>query len=124
MHNSERHEQPIAGGDDRHRASGPHDRRGTPRRTQGNSMNTIDRIFRGLGRFVFGLGVGLALTSAVVIVANGPAIEARDVRPDDVVRLDPVIVTISAERFNAERAGEPLDATVAVRPFEVRHVDG
>ena len=86
-------------------------------------MNTIDHILRGLGRFVFGLGVGLALTSAVVIVANGPAFEARDVRPADVIRLDPVIVTISAERFNAERAGGPLPATAAIRPFDPHQVD-
>ena len=84
----------------------------------------IDSLIRGLGRFVFGLGVGLALTSAVVIVANGPALEAREVRPADVIRLDPVIVTMSAERFNAERGGEPLPTTAAVRPFEAHRIDG
>ncbi len=114
----------VAGNDHRSRASGFHDRRGTPRHQQGNTMNTIDRILRGLGRFVFGLGVGLALTSAVIIVANGPAMEARDVRPADVIRLDPVLVTISAERFRAESAGDPLPSTAAARSFEARPVDG
>lgn len=87
-------------------------------------MNRIDQLLRGLGRFVFGLGVGLALTSAAVIVVNAPAIEARDVRPADVIRLDPVVITMSAERFDAERDGTPPPEAVAVRPFDVRHVDG
>ncbi len=62
-------------------------------------MQTIERLFRSLGRFVFGLGVGLALTSAYVIVSSGSALLGQPPARPEVVRLDPVVVTISRDRF-------------------------
>ncbi len=93
-------------------------------RQEGIIMRTIDHLLRGLGRFVFGLGVGLALTAALVIVANGPALEAKDARPVDVIRLDPVIVTISAARFDALRGEAGLPPVAAARAAEVKRDNG
>jgi len=97
---------------------------GPPCRQEGNIMRTIDHLLHSLGRFVFGLGVGLALTAAVVIVANGPALEATTVKPVDVVKLDPVIVTISAERFDAVRGEAGLPPVAVAHPVESKRDDG
>jgi hypothetical protein len=73
----------------------------------------IERFVAGAGRFVFGLGIGFALTSVYVIVSSAPDLLSGRPTPADVIRLDPVVVTISAERF-AELHGEadaPLKAT-------------
>ena len=99
-------------------------RQGAPCRQEGIIMRTIDHLLHGLGRFVFGLGVGLALTAALVIVANGPALEGTNAKPVDVIRLDPVTVTISAERFAAVRDEAGLPPVAASHAFEGRHIDG
>jgi len=99
-------------------------RQGPPCRQKGIIMRTIDHLLRGLGRFVFGLGAGLALTAALVIVANGPALEAKDVKPSDVIRLDPVTVTITAERFDALRGEDGLPPTAVAHAVEVRRDNG
>ncbi len=71
-------------------------------------MKKIERSLEGLVRiavrFAVGLGTAFALLCAVVIVSTdlGPGMPA--VRPVDVVRLDPVVVTIDAARFDALRA--------------------
>ncbi len=62
-----------------------------------------NNLIHDLGRFVVGLGLGLALTSAYVVVTAVPDLLAP-VPPVEAVRLDPVVVTISAERFDALRA--------------------
>ncbi len=80
-------------------------------------MKTIERIIRTLSRFVFGLGVGLALTSAYVIVTSGAALTGRPPAARDVVRLDPVVVTISRERFDTLYAE-------AHPPEKIAHVYG
>jgi hypothetical protein len=90
--------------------------RSSNRIKEGITMKTIERIIHSISRFVFGLGVGLALTSAYVIVASGPDLLGAKA-PAEVVRLDPVEVTISAERFKEIRAeAEP--------PTKVVHVFG
>ena len=65
-------------------------------------MKTFERRIQVLGRFAVGLGIGLALTSAYVIVVNGRAFE--EAKPLEVIRLDPIVVTISNERFAELRA--------------------
>jgi hypothetical protein len=86
------------------------------KRKEGRTMKTIERIIHSISRFVFGLGVGLALTSAYVIVASGPDLLGAKV-PTEVVHLDPVEVKISAERFKEIRAeAEP--------PTKIVHVFG
>ena len=68
-------------------------------------MKTIERIIHTISRFAFGLGLVLALVCAFVIVTSDHALDSTQVeQPAEVVRLDPVIVTISAERFDAIRA--------------------
>ncbi len=75
-------------------------------------MKAIERIVQVVGRFAVGLGIGVALVSAFVIVTTDIGAEAR--RPSklpEVVQLDPVVVTISAERFAAiasEMHGRPI----------------
>lgn len=50
-----------------------------------------------IGRLAIAVGTGFALACA--IASHGPSIA-----PQDVVRLDPVVVTISKVRFDAIRA--------------------
>ena len=78
------------------------------------SLNTVGRIAVGLGS-----ATALAAATAVVVAhgASGLRTERIAGRPD-VVRLEPVVVTISAERFAAIRAeSEPVLA--AARPTVV-----
>jgi len=77
------------------------------RHEKGMKMKLIQRIVHTASRFVFGLGVGVALTSAFVIVTSGSALYT-DKAPPAVVRLDPVTVTISADAFEAARAEADL----------------
>ena len=76
-------------------------------RHEGTTMDRMDKMdgwVAGVGRFVFGLGIGLALTSAYVIVSGRPDVLGTSKPEAEVVRLDPVVVTISAERFAELRA--------------------
>lgn len=86
-------------------------------------MKTIERLIHAIGRFAFGLGLALALVCAFVIVTSDHALDPTQVaRPADVVRLDPVVVTISAERFAEiraeEREGSMLARTRVRKPNE------
>ena len=87
-------------------------------------MKTIETIMQNVGRCVVGLGSALALVSAVVITSNGPALgNAQAARPVEVVRLDPVVVTISTERFAAIRAEEKSHTMLArVRALKTKLV--
>lgn len=78
-------------------------------------MKTIHRIRSAAARFNFGLGVGLALTSAYVIVTNDGTLDVKRAAPADVVQLDPVVITISRERFDALRAEAAPPVPVAER---------
>ena len=72
-------------------------------------MRTIERIIHLVGRFAVGFGIGLALMCAFVIVTTDIGLDARRSR-EPVVQLDPVVVTISAERYAvlvAELQGRP-----------------
>ncbi len=64
-------------------------------------MDKMESFIYSVSRFVFGLGIGLALTSVYVIVSSGPDLLGPRQAGADIVRLEPVIVTISAERFAA-----------------------
>ncbi len=64
-------------------------------------------IGRLIGRFAVGVGSALAVVCVVAIVSSAPALGPTPVvQPAEVIRLDPVIVTIAAERFDAIRAEE------------------
>ncbi len=83
-------------------------------RTKGMTMRTIDNLLHNLGRFVFGMGLGVALTSTYVIVTGAPDLLAP-MPAVEVVRLDPITVTISRERFDAiYAASEPATEAVHV----------
>ena len=64
-------------------------------------MKAFERIIHLVGRFAVGLGIGVALVSAFVIVTTDIGGEARRPQPTEIVHLDPIVVTISAERFAA-----------------------
>ncbi len=64
-------------------------------------MKAVERIIHRVGRFAVGLGIGIALVSAFVIVTTDIGAEARRPQPAEIVHLDPVVVTISAERYAA-----------------------
>ena len=70
-------------------------------------MKALEKIIRITSRFAVGIGLGIALVCAYVIVSSAPVRDATPViRPTGAVRLDPVVVTISAERFDAIHAEE------------------
>jgi len=84
-------------------------------RQEGKNMERKEGFISNLGRFAVGLGIGLALTSAYVIVTSGADLLTGKPAAADIVRLDPVEVTISAERFAAIQAeAEPSTKTVHV----------
>jgi hypothetical protein len=86
-----------------------HKRRPEDRQKEkGKTMELKDRLIADVGRFVFGLGIGIALTSAYVVVTSAPDLLGTPVAAD-VVRLDPVIVTASKQHVDAVRdeADEP-----------------
>jgi hypothetical protein len=67
-------------------------------------MKTIETIFYVVGRFAVGFGSGLALVCAFVIVTTDIGLGTpKAVQPAEVVHLDPVVVTISSERYEAMR---------------------
>jgi hypothetical protein len=94
------------------------DNKGPPRscKKKGNTMKAIHSLIHGAARFVFGLGIGLALTATYVIVSSKPDLLAPEATAE-VVRLDPVIVTGSAEKF-AELSGKET------LPRRIAHVFG
>lgn len=66
-------------------------------------MKTLHHLLHTLGRFAVGFGIGLALVCASVIVTTDIGLGPPKQRVD-AIRLEPVVVTISAERFSAIRA--------------------
>lgn len=81
------------------------------RHKEGIIMKTIEKLYEWVSRFAVGLGSGLALVCAYVIVTGDPGLGTSPAAQPEVVRLEPVVVTISAERFaaiQAEERGEPL----------------
>lgn len=76
------------------------------RRQQGEiKMKAHEKLIRIIGRFAVGVGSALAVVCVVAIVSSAPALgPTQAVQPAEVIRLDPVIVTIAAERFDAIRA--------------------
>ncbi len=68
-------------------------------------MKALEKIIHALGRYAVVIGSALAVACVVAIVSSPRAIEpAKAVQPAEVVHLDPVVVTISASRFDAIRA--------------------
>jgi hypothetical protein len=96
-----------------HRKTAPSNinNKGRPRRRQeeeGRKMKTKESFVYSMGRFVFGLGIGFALTSVYVIVASGPDLLTGKPAASDVIHLDPVVVTIAGRRFDEIYAGAQL----------------
>ncbi|MEO8935490.1 MAG: hypothetical protein ABI277_01610 [Burkholderiaceae bacterium] len=85
-------------------------------------MKTIERIIHTVGRFAVGVGSGIALMCAYVIVTTdidpGPSTVAR---PPEVIRLDPVVVTISTDRYVAIRAEIAGPAVLVRTPNDGAH---
>jgi hypothetical protein len=89
------------------------DNKGRPRsrrEEEGTKMKTKESFVYSMGRFVFGLGIGFALTSVYVIVASGPDLLSGKPAASDVIHLDPVVVTISSKRFDEIYAEADLPA--------------
>ncbi len=83
-------------------------------------MKTIDLVMQNVGRIAVGLGSALALVCAMVIVTSGPALGSAEAATQ-VVRLEPVVVTVSTERFAAIRAEEKSHTMFArVRAFKTK----
>ncbi len=80
-------------------------------------MKALERISHTIGRYAVVVGSALAVACVVAIVSSPRAIEPAQVdQPAEVVRLDPVIVTISAERFDAIHA-ETSGSSMLVHVF-------
>ena len=70
-------------------------------------MKTYQRIIEVVGRFAVGVASALALVCAYVIVSSDPGLGTVEVaKAPEVIRLEPIVVTISAERFAAIQAEE------------------
>ena len=81
------------------------------RQQEGIIMKAFERLIGTVGHFVVGFGSGLALVCAFVIVTTDLGEEPKVVHPADIVHLDPVVVTISADRFaeiRSELDGRPV----------------
>ena len=65
------------------------------------SLNTL---IHGAGRFAVGFGTFVALACAIAIINVAPAGIEQTKAATEVVRLDPVVVTISKARYAAVRA--------------------
>lgn len=81
------------------------------RHKEGISMKAFERLIGTAGRFAVGFGSGLALVCAFVIVTTDLGEAPKVVRPANIVYLDTVVVTISADRFyelQAELRGRPV----------------
>ena len=88
-----------------------HERRRHVRHKEGIIMKAFERFIGSAGRFAVGFGSGLALVCAFVIVTTDLGDAPKAVRPEDIVHLDPVVVTISADRFaelRAQMSGVPV----------------
>jgi hypothetical protein len=84
---------------------------------EGIIMKAFEQFIRSAGRFAVGFGSGLALVCAFVIVTTDLGDQPKVVRPADIVHLDPVVVTISADRF-AELQAQIHGVPVLVRTLE------
>ena len=97
--------RPMRGPKDAVSQSNHGNRRFDVRHKGGTKMKTIERIMRVIGHLAVGLGSALALVCVFVVVTSDHALDPTQVaRPAEVVRLDPVVVTISTARFDAIRA--------------------
>ena len=75
-------------------------------------MKTYHQLQALAARFAVGIATLVALACVAVIVSNGAALAPRaSDRVVDVVQLEPVVVTISFQRFAA------IHADAATRPF-------
>lgn len=86
-------------------------------------MKALEKIIHAIGRFSFGIGLGIALVCAYVIVSSAPAPDAAPVVRPAAVHLDPIVVIIPAERFDAIRA-EERGSSMLVRTAEPKPGDG
>jgi len=69
-------------------------------------MKTYHQLIALAGRFAVGIATLVAVACVVVIVSNGGALAPRaSDRVVDAVQLEPIVVTISFERFAAIHAG-------------------
>jgi hypothetical protein len=99
-------------------------RRSRHRHKGGIIMKTFERTLETAGRFAVGLGSALALVCAYVIVSGDPGLGVAEVaKAPEVVRLEPVVVTISAERFAAIQA-EERGASMLARKHDAKLKQG
>ncbi len=78
------------------------------RRQEGETqMKALEKIIHTIGRYAVVIGAALATVCVVVIVSSPRTLDpAKAAPPAEVIRLDPVTVTISADRFYAIQAEE------------------
>ena len=75
-------------------------------------MKTYHQLTALAARYAVGIAMLVALACVVVIVANGTALAPRaSDRPIETVALEPIVVTISFEHFEA------IHADAGTRPF-------
>ena len=79
-------------------------------------MKALERFIHALARFAVGFGSGLALVCTFVVVTTDVGLGPAKVAPVEVIRLDPVVVTISAERFAAIRAEATAEPVIVRVP--------
>ena len=98
----------------RNRPGSGHERGRTQGRPKkGTIMRIIERVIETVGRFVVGLCIGLALVCAFVIVTTDPRLDVpATAAAVEVIRLDPVVVTISADRYDELQAASRAPSAI------------
>ena len=78
-------------------------------------MNTkLDHALNVAGRIAAGFAIAVAVACTVAIsYADPEPVAARTQAKPEVVRLDPVVVTMSRDRFEAMHAGMKNDSRLA-----------
>jgi hypothetical protein len=85
------------------------------------SSAVLDGTLKATGRIAVLLGTALAITCAITLAQRASTLPApKPVSQAEIIRLEPVVVTISAERFTAIHAEAERETLLATRPQKIR----
>ncbi len=73
--------------------------------------STLSTVMTFMGSVTIGCGAAIAIASAAAVTREAPTLRTPPVQavPVEVIRLEPVIVTISRDRFEAVRQQEATE---------------
>ena len=80
---------------------------------------TLNTVMTFVGSVAVGCGAAIAIASAAAVTHEAPSLRAVPLKsvqvgaPAEVIRLEPIVVTISSERFEAIRKQDAVDSQFA-----------